>query len=1157
MRFTRGVFALLALPLLAHAGPLPALQPYLETNGRIAAEAEHYHAIATNQGDRWTFVTADSPGAFTNVRAAGYLQTLPDDGPATMSFSGTNAGASVDYFLAIQTPGTYRLWLRWDGYHAAADSLFAGLLESADGAGGVPDWYEDTDHADANFATDAWDGLGGSEENVPTASQNPMTWSIATAGVYTLRVAAREDGVALDAWVLQLDSLPAPSGESFPIAAPDAITLHHASKAGIPVLRNDGGAIHTSSVEIVAAPSFGTATPRSDGAIVYAHTNGAPAADAFTYRFSNGAGATSTPATVALNFSIALRLPNTTVAMPVAPPPSTYQVVDAFPGVTFNTPTSMESPPGDTSRLFVAERGGRIHVITNVSAAMPTKQLFLDISSRVQDDGNELGMKGIAFHPGYATNRYFFVTYCHLSNATRYVRLSRFQTQAGNPHAADTNSELMLINQRNDNTIHNIDDAVFGPDGYLYIGIGDEGPQDDGGNNSQRIDKDIWSAVLRIDVDNLPGSLAPTPHSGIATNPSGQAFFSIPPDNPFVGATQFNGSAVTTANVRTEFYAVGFRNPWQFSFDPLNGEMWLGDVGNNAWEEVNVVTAGANHGWAYFEGTHSGPKSPPPGFTYVRPVWEYPHGGGEFAGYSITAGLVYRGPHYTALNGLFVCSDYVSGNIWTIERGPGVTNVTRIAGEGGLVQFGLDPATREILMVDHGDGRIRRLTEQTTDSVFPQTLSETGFFADLADLAPNPGVVAYEPNMAFWSDHAIKRRWFVITNTTDQVGYARETPWSFPTGMMWVKHFDLELTRGAPESRKRIETRVIVRNAAGAYGVSYHWNTAQTEAFLVPDAGTNFTLSITNSGQPGTQPWEIPSRAECIVCHTPFAGHALSFTTRQLNRDGAIAGQPGNFLDLLDQAGYVSNAVDPHATLPRHVRPDETEFSLEARARSYLAVNCSYCHQAGSGSAPGSWDGRPSLTLSATHLIHGEAGNNGGNTNNLLVVPGDTAHSIVYNRVAATNGFTRMPPLATSELDATNIQLLASWIDAELPGWQDYDAWRLARFGSTNSPDGARDADPDEDTSSNWDEFLTRSDPTNGLDAWPGGVIAPSGDDVSVSHDLYNRRVTVETSSNLVSWVQWIASGNNGLPLASGAVQSVIAPAPGPEGFFRFRVEEP
>jgi glucose/arabinose dehydrogenase/mono/diheme cytochrome c family protein len=1146
MRFTHLFGSALLCAHATFAGLLPSQQPHREGAGRVAAEAEDYHALRAGPGMLWT----EAAAGLANPRGGAFLRALPDGNGTIMNW--TN-GPAVDYRVEISTPGTYRLWLRWAGTDLSSDSIFAGLAELADGAGSVADWYQDSDHSSGNFDGIPWDGSGGFEENTPTASQNPMTWNIATPGVYTLRIVAREDGVALDAWLLQLNSLPDPAPPGPPIARADSVLLQPLHKVGLRVLRNDTGPLVTGSVAIVQPPAFGSATPRANGTILYEHTAGSPENDAFSYRVSS-ASQTSAPAPVTITFTNALRLPHLTAAMPPTPPPTSYSVVDALPGVTFASPTSMDVPIGETNRLYVAERGGRVWVVPDLSAPAPTKELFLDLSDFTNDDGNELGMKGLAFHPGFLTNRHFYVTYCAFTNGTRYVRLSRYTADASFAFASPT-SEVRIINLVNDSDIHNINDVSFGPDGYLYLGLGDEGGnQSDSFLNSQTITKDFWSALLRLDVDKKPGSQNPSHHTAIVAPTN----YAIPPDNPFLGATQFNGAAVNTNLVRTEFFAVGFRNPWQFSFDSANGTMWAGDVGLNSWEEINVITGGGNYGWAFFEGNAAGARngSTPPGFTYTRAVWTYPHGNDSFSGYSVTAGLVCRSPLYPELLGRYLCADYVSGNLWSIERTPAATNIVRITGEGGLVQFGLHPASDEILLLDHGDGRVRKLVSQSSDSAFPQTLSDTGFFADLTDLSPNPGVVPYSVNLPFWSDYAIKQRWFSLTSLGPVVHYAAEGNWSFPTGMLWVKHFDLEQERGQPASRFRVETRVLVRTTNGAYGVSYLWNTNGTEAYLVPDAGISFDFAITNNGQPATQSWSIPSRAQCLICHTPAGGHALSFNTRQLNRDGALGGHSSNYLALLQRAGYVTNFTDDPLLLPRHVRPDETQFDLEVRARSYLAVNCGYCHQQGSASAPASWDARPEIRLADTRLINGVASSAGTDPSNRLIVAGDLDHSIIFNRVAVSNGFTRMPPLATAERDPVNIQLLADWITQHLPGRPTYAAWRQDRFGSTNSPAGEPGGDPDEDNRINLEEYLAYTDPQQ-PDAARFATVGGAGDQVTVSYALPGRDVRVEASTNLLDWFSWSVPGNNGLPLSTGSVRQLQGAAPGPGGFFRFQLREP
>jgi uncharacterized repeat protein (TIGR03806 family) len=939
-----------------------------------------------------------------------------------------------------------------------------------------------------------------------------------------------------------------------PTALQDTYSMHRGQKALIPVLANDSGAIDPGTVTVVQPPVHGTATAQTSGRVLYAHTGGADSSDTFTYKVA-GPGGTSEPATVTVLFADTLRLTNNTLNVPANPPPTAIQLQTAFTG--FSQPLCIATPPGETNRIFVCQKGGLLRVVPNLAAGPASSSVFFNLpallSSRGEaiSTGSEQGLLGLAFHPGYATNGFFYLFYSVTRSGSTYERLSRFSVQTANTNAADTTSELVLIEQFDQAGNHNGGDLHFGPDGYLYVALGDEGGGNDQYNNSQKINGDFFSGLLRIDVDKKPGSLDPNTHAAVIRD-AGVARYAIPSDNPFVGATRFNGISLNPSSVRTEFWAVGLRNPWRFSFDEANGDLWVGDVGQDRYEEVDLVTKGGNYGWAYREGKHAGPKSPTAGFTSIDPIYEYNHGSGALQGNSITGGRIYRGTRISSLVGAYVFADYVSGNIWSLRRTNTTVSVVRITGEGGIVGFGEDPSNGDLLLADIDGGRILRLVSSTPAGSFPATLSDTGLFADLADLSPNPGLLPYEPNLAFWSDHAIKRRWFIVPDATNTLTWSRNEPWTYPAGMVWVKHFDLEMDRGNPATKKRIETRLIVKNASGAYGVSYLWNATGTEATLAPDEGVDFALNVTNAGIVAEQNWHVPSRAECLVCHKPQAGYSLSFNTRQLNRTNVVHGFAGNQLDLLRAAGYLANQPDPVNTLPRHHPPIDDSVSLEARVRSYLAVNCAYCHQAG-GTAPTAWDGRPELTLDATGLVNGSANNNGGDPANKLIVPGDVLHSIVYHRAGATNGFTRMPPLATSEVDAANLALLARWITDSLPARQSFAQWQTSTFGSSENPDAAAGEDPDHDLQTNQEEFLTGTNPKLATSRFAPSL-GLTGGIVSLAFDLpTNRSFQIEVSTNLTAWTVWNAPGNDGSP-GPGGEESVTGAAVGDQEYFRVRL---
>ena len=876
-----------------------------------------------------------------------------------------------------------------------------------------------------------------------------------------------------------------------------------------------------------------------------------------------------------------LRQPNPNLNVPGAPPPLELDLVEAFPGLNFTEPVAMTSPPGDDKRLFVCEQGGRIWIIPDVTATPATKVLFLDlvalVNSRTGQERlrlfSESGLLGLAFHPDYATNHYFYVFYTpgkgEGSTPPMHERVSRFTAQAGNPNAADTTSEHIFFDQRDQADNHNGGDLHFGPDGYLYFSLGDEGNQNDQRFNSQRIDKDFFSGIMRIDVDKKPGNLEPNAHPNPAEYPTspppdaverdaGIAHYSIPADNPFVGATTFNGLAVSAPHVRSEFWAVGLRNPWRFSFDPVTGHLWCGDVGGSAREEVNRITSGGNYGWVYREGPFEGPwdnstpdhPAPPAGFTPIDPLHSYTHADGNDA---IIGGIVYRGSRVGPLHGKYLFGDNGSGNIWSMDLDG--SNVTRILGEAGISAFGVDPSNQDVLIADENDNRILRIVSSgTTLPGFPETLGATGLFTDVAALSPAPGTVAYAVNLPFWSDHAVKTRWFTIPDPEAEITWSRDGLWTFPEGSIWVKHFEMEMERGEPSSRKRIETRLLVKTADAAYGVSYKWNAAGTEATLVEDAGENFTLDITDDGNPVPQTWRIPSRAECMACHTSQAGFALSFTTRQLNLDTTTGGHSGNLLRILHDQGYFDNDPGSANLLPRHLRPDEDAYSVEARVRSYLAVNCSYCHKQG-GTALGQWDGRPDLLLAQTGIVNGSATNNGGDEENKLAVPGDISHSIIPSRMAVTNGFTRMPPLGSNVIDAANVALLAEWINGELALRKSYEEWRILNFEPDDDPAGAQEADPDGDGAGNHAEYLAGTGPLDGGSAMRP-VLGPDPAGLKLRFPVpVNRSFRIDVSQDLGIWTPWDVPGNQGLPAAGGEIELTIPPAD-PVRFFRVELRE-
>jgi glucose/arabinose dehydrogenase/mono/diheme cytochrome c family protein len=1007
-------------------------------------------------------------------------------------------------------------------------------------------------------------------DGVPVGTNTTLTLNPATLGSTTQNYLGKSQYAAdpyftgsMDEFRIYDTALPATlvlsnflaGPNALPIAPPttvnDVVTLNPSGAALVPVLANDTGpAGVAATLTVVNPPASGTAVVKPDGKILYTH-NGNPATlDLFTYRVQGITGQTSAVATVTVNITPELRLPATTLNLPATPPPVGYEFVNAFPNLNFEDAMAIATPPGRTNQIFVVERRGIISCIPDIYAATPVRQVFLNITNQVAFDDTaqgELGLQSMAFHPGFVTNGQFFVFYVANGGSPYIDRLSRF---TADPVAltVNTNTQEPFFSVVDQVFNHNGGDLQFGPDGYLYIGTGDEGDQYNFRQNAQRIDKDLFSALLRIDVDRRPGNFEPKPSANtttIHTNLSGTARYRIPTDNPFVNATNFLGTAINTNTLRAEIFALGFRHIWRFSIDAPTGDIWVGDVGQDWFEEVNLVTNGGNYGWAYHEGLSNTValypsqttllSNPPPSYVHAKPVYSYLHtglpGDAQYKGNSITGGFLYRGNRIPSLTGAYIFADFVSANVWALWRTNNTTNVLRIAGLVGAAGFGRDPGNGDVLVANYVFNRIDRLVQTEPDSSFPQTLTETGAFADVPTLTPNPGVVNYDPNVPFWSDHAQKRRWLAQPSTNAQVTFSANGNWGLPDGMVWIKHFDMELERGNPATKKRLETRFLVKNSAGSYGVSYAWNAAGTEAYLVNDSGTNFNLTITNSGIPTAQNWEIPSRSACLACHTAVGGHALSFNTAQLNRTGTMNNLTGNQLETLADAGFFSNALPDVRTLSAYATATNSAYSLEYRVRSYLSVNCVQCHQPG-GPSPGTWDARSGIPLEATSLINGLANNNGANPLNKLIVPGDLNHSIVLNRIKATNGFSRMPPLGSSVLDQSAIDLLTAWISSDLTNRQFFADWQVAHFGATNAPNAGPDQDPDGDGANNYYEFLTQTPPLSNSVPW-SITIDRAGSNVNVSFlRLANVGFAVETSDNFADWSLWDGNPN---PLGFGA----------------------
>ncbi len=740
-----------------------------------------------------------------------------------------------------------------------------------------------------------------------------------------------------------------------------------------------------------------------------------------------------------------------------SPDPLPFTLGKVFEGLKFRRPLQVTPAPEAEDRLYVLDQEGQIYSFEN-RPEVDSKQLFLDVRPKISRKGNEEGLLGLAFHPRYRETGRFYIYYS--ADSPRRSVISEFRVSAKDPHKADPQSERVVLQIPQPFNNHNGGSIAFGPDGYLYIGLGDGGAAHDPHANGQDLTT-LLGSILRIDVDHR--------------DPGRQ--YAIPKDNPFVRHSQ-GGPKEQPAHkslppkTRGEIWAFGWRNPWRLTFDSQTGALWGADVGQDRYEEVNLIVRGGNYGWKVKEGLHSfDPKAAQTGKHLIDPITEYFHSEGR----SITGGAVSRGGALPDYEGAYFYADYVSGNVWMLKT---QNTTSKTAGTEGDAWSGVDPNPKVIenrkvarsnleiagFGTDHAgriylaafDGHLYRLQKREIDlaaiaEAFPRKLSQTGLFQSTADLIPVDGAVPYEVNVPLWSDHAQKLR-FVVLPAAASIDFHQDAPWTFPIGTVFVKTFLLPQNRPAQHradrrnlaDARRLETRLMVYSPEGWVGYTYLWNEEQNDAQLAEDQPLVRQYPVNTAAGQLEQSWYFPSRSDCMACHTQAAGFVLGFQTRQLNR--MVDGQ--NQLAALQAQGVFSRPLpQPPGQLPAHpdwttalVKPAQTQqdqtqqvqtpqdqSSVQRLARAYLDANCAMCHQAKGigGRAP---DLRAGLPLGKARLIHhpprqGWLGPNDGK----LVTPGEPAASELLLRMQRRGG-RQMPPLASSVVDPKAVELVKLWI---------------------------------------------------------------------------------------------------------------------------------
>jgi len=672
---------------------------------------------------------------------------------------------------------------------------------------------------------------------------------------------------------------------------------------------------------------------------------------------------------------------------------------------------SLVKLPG-SRRTVLVERKGRI-VQLPVDGADRQLPLILDGAEQIPE---LTAIYGLAFPPDFQTNRVCYVCYIRKPELEDGTRLVRFQiTGRGDSIRIDPDTETTLLTWKSGG--HNGGCLKFGPDGCLYVSTGDGSPPAPADIHRSGQDlSDLLASILRIDVNRT----------------SSERAYSIPADNPFVDQE----------GARGEVWAFGLRNPWRMSFDRKTGDLWLGDVGWQLWESVHRIEKGGNYGWSLREGPQS-----------VHPEWErgpapvtppvIAHPRSEAA--SVTGGYVYRGSVLKDLVGAYIYGDYVTGKIWSLRYdGRRVTEHRELTDTTlALIAFHEDHAG-ELSFLDYNAGGIYRLVPNKTSSTlrkpFPQRLSQTGLFTSTQTHQPAPGVIPFAVNVEQWMDGATAERFVAVPGSGRMILRKPKgrvpTDWGeFPVDTVLVKTISLEMEAGNPASRRRIETQILHNrgelwrgNSGEWFGYSYAWNPQQTDADLLPPDGKTVSLLITDPSAAGGRrrvTRTLGRQTECYLCHNPWAGYRLGFTTAQLNRPHSAGSNTGNQLETLRRSGLLE--TPDINDQPAFCDAFDTAAGISTRARSWLHVNCAHCHRFGGGGSA-SLDLRFDQPLAGTRAVNqrptqGTFGIDGA----CLIRAGDPYRSLLYYRVSKL-GQGRMPHVGSHNVDPRGIRLIEDWI---------------------------------------------------------------------------------------------------------------------------------
>jgi uncharacterized repeat protein (TIGR03806 family) len=750
-------------------------------------------------------------------------------------------------------------------------------------------------------------------------------------------------------------------------------------------------------------------------------------------------------ATTAKPYGVAKAIPKSTV-VGSPEPPLPYKAKRIYPNFSPTFPIMVKAVPGTDQLLLITQ--DRPYSATGFWRVKDDPDVKTADAVKMFDTPDGGSATDFCFHPKFTENGYVYVGWNGKGNGKikkKSNRITRYTMQTKPPYTLDEKTALTILEWESDG--HNGLAVCFGLDGMMYVTSGDGTSDSDTDVTGQRGDT-LLSKLLRIDVDRpAPGKT-----------------YSIPKDNPFVGNAEFV----------PETYATGFRNPWRIACDEKTGHIWVGNNGQDLWEQAYFVRPRDNFGWSVYEGSHPFYENRKLNSTpHTKPAIEHHHS--EFR--SLTGGIVYYGKQLPELNGVYLYGDYSTGRIWGMKHDgtKPVFHKELATPRMQITAFGVN--TRgELLLCDHrgnGEGGFYTLVPNTDPPTanFPRKLSDSGLFANVATHTMNPGVIPYSVNAPFWSDGLHKERFLAIPSN-EPIGFKRSRGWDFPDKTVIVKSFALEAEEGNAASRKWIETRFLTKQGTEWFGYTYLWNDAGTDAELIPSGGLDKEFTVKTAAGERKQVWHYPSRSECMVCHSRAANFVLGLSEEQMNKDHDYGTCTSNQLRELehlgmlkyDTAGEARGAIrargeakklagkelddyvaihsqQPNqrkakessllhqspASFKKLVDPYDAKKDLTARAKSWLHVNCSSCHvEAGGGNAAMELEFATALDkmrivdvppLHKTFDLQDAK----------LVAPGKPESSVLLARMSR-RGPHQMPPLASNRVDERGVALIREWI---------------------------------------------------------------------------------------------------------------------------------